>query len=54
MSNNNVNVVKTVVVSPGERRMILDKIGKVCNYKNTTGNDVVEYVDNIAKMLLNV
>ena len=51
---NNNQISKNVIVSPGERRMILDKIGKVAGYKNTTGNDLVDYVDSLAKMLLNM
>ena len=45
------NHIQKVNVSREERRFILDKIGKYCAYKNTTGEDVVKFVDQIANGL---
>ena len=45
---NNIENVKAPLISREERKVILNKINKVVSYKNTTGNDIVEYVSHIA------
>ena len=47
--DNNIENVKEPVISREERKVILNKIAKVVSYKNTTGEDIVNYVSHLAE-----
>jgi hypothetical protein len=48
--NNIENEKKNVEsgITKEERKLILNKINKVVSYKNTTGEDIINYVDQIS------
>lgn len=46
IENEKVNTVNGICSE--ERKLILNKINKFVSYKNTTGNDIVNYISQIA------
>tara|TARA_A100001011_G_scaffold100019_1_gene105385 strand:- start:269 stop:505 length:237 start_codon:yes stop_codon:yes gene_type:complete len=47
----NVDVLDTSVISPEERKVIINQINKVRNRKYTTGTDLVNYISHLADSL---
>ena len=47
----NVDVLDTSVISPEERKVIINQINKVRNRKYTTGTDLVNYISYLADSL---
>ena len=48
----NVDVLDTSVISPEERKVIINQINKVRNRKYTTGQDLVNYISHLANQLV--